>query len=568
MLRLLYLVIIAVCILPTVPGLLGVVLSAFGYIPAVGLTQLSLTGFSGVFHWSGVWHSIGLTLWSAIFSSYLACLITFAILQSCWNTKFWRKVEFALSPLLAMPHVAFAIGFAFLFSPTGMGTRLLFETFGYNATLSSVNEAWLIKDPYALGLTIMLALKEVPFLVLMSIPILQQLKIEQIEKVSHSLGYSSAQLWWKVIFPQWLVKIRFPMLAVMAYSLSVVDVALIIGPTNPPTFAVLVWQWFSDPELLLLPRAAAGAVILFVIASLLIMFARFVEWGVTKGYKSWQYAGRSGTTLPGRGLFWSIALLSALMLPLMLLWTFAQRWRFPDLLPSQFSTRFWVNEWYGIVDALSQSIFIAVISASIALILALLAHEYQLRNRIQVPGYIIAVPILVPQLSILFGIQVAILHFDSNTYLFWVCWAHVFFAFPYVYLSLDGPWRSFDNTLTRVALSLGKSPLHSWFKIKLPILLPAVTFAWAIGISVSLAQYLPTLILGAGRIATVTTEAVALSSGQDRRVIAIYSICQALLPLLFFSSAILLSRLHSKHRRLSIKGLLTNESLSQKPHHP
>ncbi len=415
----------------------------------------------------------------------------------------------------------------------------------------------------------MLAIKEVPFLLLMSIPILQQLKVEKIEKVSHSMGYSSAQAWWKCVFPQWLAKLRFPMLAVLAYSLSVVDVALIIGPTNPPTFAVLVWQWFNDPDLSLLPRAAAGAVVLFAIASLLIGFARLVEWSVTKGFKRWQYSGRSGFRLPGKTLFSMIALLALLMVPLMVVWSFAQRWRFPDLLPSRYSLRFWEYEWQSILGTLEQSMLIAVISASIALVLALIAHEYRLRYRWQVPGYIIAVPMLIPQLSVLFGMQVVTLYLDSSAYLFWVCWAHVFFAFPFVYLSLDGPWRSFDNGLTRVALSLGKSPMQAWLKVKLPILLPAIAFgSWAVGISVSLAQYLPTLVLGAGRISTITTEAVALSSGFDRRVTAIYAIWQALLPLMFFSFAILLSRLHVKYRRLSIKGLLPNESLSRKPRHP
>ncbi len=569
MLRALYLLIIVVCILPTVPGLLGVVASAFGYVPPIGLSEVSLSGFQAVFAWEGVWQSMGLTLYSAVLSSYLACLMTFAILQASWQRKFWRRIELTLSPLLAMPHVAFAIGFAFLFAPTGMAARALYQLFGYDPNAQTVNDlALLIKDPYALGLIIMLALKEVPFLLLMSIPILQQLKVDQIEKVSHSLGYNSAQAWWKAIFPQWLAKLRFPMLAVIAYSLSVVDVALIIGPTNPPTFAVLVWQWFNDPDLSLLPRAAAGAVILFALASLLIAFARLVEWGVTKGYRRWQYAGRSGIALPGRSLFSLIAILAALMIPLMIVWSVAQRWRFPDLLPSQYSARFWQYEWHSILGTLAQSIVIAVICASIALVLALIAHEYRLRYRLQVPGYIIAIPMLIPQLSVLFGMQVATLYINSNAYLFWVCWAHVFFAFPYVYLSLDGPWRSFDNGLTRVALSLGKSPLQVWLKIKLPILLPAVTFAWAVGISVSLAQYLPTLMLGAGRISTITTEAVALSSGFDRRVTAIYAIWQALLPLLFFSFAILLSRLHGRNRRISIKGLLPNESLSRKPHHP
>ncbi|UYI48258.1 thiamine ABC transporter permease [Vibrio natriegens] len=569
MLRALYLVIIAVCILPTIPGLLGVVVSALGYVPPLGLTQFSLNGFAAVFDWQGVWTSIGLTLYSAIFSSYLACILTFAILQSAWNSRFWRKIEVFLSPLLAMPHVAFAIGFAFLFAPTGLGVRVATQFFGFDPDAQTVDDlALLIKDPRALGLIIMLAIKETPFLLLMSIPILQQLNVDKIEKVSHSMGYSTAQTWWKCIFPQWLAKLRFPMLAVIAYSLSVVDIALIIGPTNPPTFAVLVWQWFNDPDLTLWPRAAAGAVTLFAIATGLIGFTRFVEWFITKGFKRWQYSGRVGLKLPGKVLFSLITLLTFVIIPLMVLWSFAQRWRFPDLLPSRYTLRFWQYEWESILATIEQSITIAVISASIALILALIAHEYKLRYRWQVPDYVIAVPMLIPQLSVLFGIQVATLYFNSNAYFFWVCWAHVFFAFPFVYLSLDGPWRSFNNGLTRVALSLGKTPLQTWLKIKLPILLPAIAFAWAVGISVSLAQYLPTLVLGAGRISTITTEAVALSSGFDRRVTAIYAICQALLPLMFFSFAILLSRLNGKYRRLSMKGLLNHESLSQKPRHP
>ncbi|MDE1350582.1 thiamine ABC transporter permease [Vibrio aestuarianus] len=569
MLRALYLVIIFVCIIPTIPGLLGVVASSFGYIPPIGLYHLSLGGFAMVFDWQGVWRSIGLTVYSAIASSYIACLISFAILQASWGSKFWRKVELSLSPLLATPHVAFAIGFAFLFAPTGMGVRALHGLFGFEPNSYNVDDlALFIKDPYAVGLIVMLALKEVPFLLLMSISILSQLKIDHIEKVSASLGYSQAQMWWKCIFPQWLVKLRFPMLAVIAYSLSVVDVALILGPTNPPTFAVLVWQWFSDPDLTLLPRAAAGAMVLFAIASALIAFARGVEWTVTKLWRHWQYSGRYGVMLPGKTFFIGIISLTLLMVPLMIIWSFAQRWRFPDLLPSRYSDRFWQLEWHSILSTVNQSVVIAIIASSIALIFALIAHEYRCKYQWQIPGYIIAIPMLIPQLSVLFGLQVVALYLKSDAYFFWVIWAHVFFAFPFVYLSLDGPWRSFDNGLTKVALSLGKTPLQTWMRIKIPILLPAIVFAWAVGISVSLAQYLPTLMLGAGRISTVTTEAVALSSGFDRRVTAIYAIWQAILPLLFFSLSIFISRLQIKYRRITLKGLLPNESLSRKPHHP
>lgn len=564
MLKFGYFVIFFCCLLPTIIGLIGLMLTALGYIPALDMYKASFAGFKMVFAWQGVEQSLALTFFSALISTYLAALISFAILQACWGRRFWQIIEASLSPLLAMPHVAFAIGFSFLFAPTGIGVRLWDNLFELSSSHASVTLATLIKDPYALGLILLLALKEVPFLLLMSMAILLQLDVAKLQKVSASLGYSRAQTWWKCILPQWLVKLRFPLLTVMAYGVSVVDVALILGPTNPPTFAVLVWQWFNDPDLALFSRAGAGAMVLFALSCVLIVLSRFIEWLICKGFRFWQYSGRTGWALPGKSAFVLLSTLMVLMIPIMLLWSFAQRWQFPDLLPSRYSVRFWQYEWGSVSEVIQQSVLIAIIAASIALLLALIAHEYRIRHRWQIPAILIALPLLIPQLSLLFGMQVASLYINSGAYFFWVCWGHVFFVFPYVYFSLEGPWQSFDNRYTRTALSLGKSPVMVWFKIKMPIMLSAIAFAWAIGISVSLAQYLPTLILGAGRISTMTTEAVALSSGYDRRVMAIYGIWLAFLPLIFFSIAFLIRYFQLKYRKNFCKGWFFNDVLPQK----
>ncbi|MGR5260727.1 ABC transporter permease [Vibrio astriarenae] len=565
MLRLSYFFVVAICMLPTIPGLIGVAVSAMSYIPPLGLDSPSLNGFTQVFEWQGVSKSILLTVSTSLLSTILTCIISFSILLRFWGKPAWQRVEWCLSPLMSMPHVAYAIGFAFLFAPTGLGVRVFFLLFGVDLTgVGEAGFATFVQDPLGLGLTVMLTLKEVPFLLLMSIPVLKQLKIDKAEKVSLSLGYQRHQFWWKCMFAQWLVKMRFPILAVLAYGLSVVDVALILGPTNPPTFAVLVWQWFNDPDLALLPRASAGAVILFLLAGCLIGVIRWIEWLVTKRLREWQTSGRAGLKLPGAALFGVMITISGLMLPLMAIWSVAQRWRFPDFLPSRFSTRFWEYEWAGIVSTVEQSLVLALISASFALLFAIIAHEYRVKYRWQVPGYLIAVPMLVPQLSILFGFQTITLLIDGGHYWFWVCWAHMFFAFPFVYLALDGPWRAYNQGFTRIAQSLGKTPIEVFLCVKLPQLFAAIAFAWAVGISVSLAQYLPTLMLGAGRISTLTTEAVALSSGFDRRVTAIYAIWQALLPLLFFVLAIVLSRLSRWRFNSSIfKGSIINESVSK-----
>ncbi|MFG0607270.1 ABC transporter permease [Vibrio mimicus] len=543
MLRLFYLLFVIVCVVPTLPGLLGVTVAAFGYVPPVGLTQFSWYGFHAVAEWHGVGQAIGLTLFSTLASTYLACFLCFMILQAAWNSRYWTTIERCLSPLLAMPHVAFAIGFAFLFDPTGLGARLLHAFVSQELGYVSDDMSWLVNDAHAFGLIIMLTLKELPFLLLMSIPLLKQIPLEKMHKVGASLGYQPSQFWWKCILPQWLVKLRFALFAVLAYGISVVDVAQILGPTNPPTFAVLVWQWFKEPDLALLPRAAAGAVILFALATCVLVLALLIERGITQGWRQWQFSGRFAITLPGQSLFLVVFAFTLCLLPLLGVWSVAQRWRFPDLLPTQYSLRFWQQEWQALTEALQPTLAIALISATLALLLAILAHEYRLRYRLAVPSYLLVLPMLLPQLSILFGLQVMTLIIDHGSYLFWVCWSHLFFVFPLVYLALDGPWRSFNPNFTRVALSLGKSPWQAWMQVKLPILFPAIAFAWAVGLSASFAQYLPTLILGAGRITTLTTEAVALSSGFDRRVTAIYALWQALLPWLFFSLAMLIGRL-------------------------
>ena len=71
----------------------------------------------------------------------------------------------------------------------------------------------------------------------------------------------------------------------------------------------------------------------------------------------------------------------------------------------------------------------------------------------------------------------------------------------------------------------------------------------AVGFAVSVGQYLPTLLVGAGRFTTVTTEAVALASGGDRRVIGVYALLQAALPFLGFSLALMLPAFAFRHRK-------------------
>lgn len=565
--NLIVLLTVLISFLPLVPGLMGLLLAAFGYIPAIDQYTLSITGFTQLFTWPGLSQSVVLTLFISIASTLIAALFSFAILQSCWHSRWWKQLETLLAPIMALPHVAFAVGFAFLFTPSGFIARILGDQINWQ----------LVHDQYGLGLIAALTLKEIPFLLFMSIPLLKQLNINTTLITARSLGYNNAQAWQKIILPQWLPKIRFSLFAVMAYSISVVDVALIIGPTRPPTLAVLVWQWLNDADLATLPKASAGALLLLLMCLAILLSIRFTEWLITIKCRTWLSSGRYSLPIGGKSIIIITYLITLATLPILLMWSFAQRWRFPDIVPSRWSLRFWQQEWGYLLDIIANSIMIALVSATIALVFAIIIHEHSIKataNKrfLKVPRLLIAIPMLAPQLSLLFGIQVATLYIAHQYYYLWVTWAHIFFVFPYIFLALDGPWRSYDQRLDKVALSLGLSPFKVWWQIKRPLLLPAIWIAWAVGISVSLAQYLPTLMLGAGRISTLTTEAVALSSGQDRRISAIYALLQSLTPFLFYIIAIVASRKSGsleQQRPTSTSRISTpNVSVSQQSNHP
>lgn len=463
-----------------------------------------------------------------------------------------------MAPLLALPHAAFAIGFAFIIGPSGWLLRLISPSpTGFNHPPDWAT----IGDPWALSLTLTMVLKETPFLLLMIFSGLNRLDVRRIIWVGRSLGYHRLRIWTRLIIPQLYPMLRLPVLAVLAYSLSVVDLAYIIGPSVPPTFSVLIDRWFNDPDISTRLLGAAGAVLLLACTLLFIGAALVIEVIVKKISIHRVLDGNRKSAfescLATGGFLGSFLLaVNLVSLAALGLWSITRTWRFPAALPSAYTTANWTRA----ADLLGEPVFVsgvtALISCLIAIILVIGCFENEryldrvkLQSISQRSLWIIYLPLLVPQIGFLYGIQVILimLHLEGR----WIglIWIHLVFVLPYVFLTLANNYRSFDQRYVEVGVTLSSSPLRSFFQIKLIILSKSILFSLAVGFSVSIAQYLPTLYVGAGRFATITTETVSLASGSDRRLLAVYAFCQFLLPLTAYVTAILLPTLIFKNRR-------------------
>ncbi|MDB4837709.1 hypothetical protein OAH87_04495 [Marinomonas sp.] len=156
--------------------------------------------------------------------------------------------------------------------------------------------------------------------------------------------------------------------------------------------------------------------------------------------------------------------------------------------------------------------------------------------------WLIYIPILLPQIGFLFGLHVLLIYLDLNGSFYTIVALHLMYVLPYVYLTLKGPYFSYNENYLREANRLKYYPWRHYISIKLAMLKPALFTAFAMGFSVSVAQYLPTLIAGEGRYSTLTTEAVARAASGDRKQVGSMALLQALFPVVVFWFAPIYSR--------------------------
>ncbi|WP_375262888.1 ABC transporter permease [Palleronia sp.] len=538
---------------PVAAGLLGALLPAFGHLPAAGFHGPSLTAVRQLLAWPGLAEASRLSVTTGIMATAGSLGIVTLIVAGWSGTRAFAWVERALSPLLSVPHAAAAFGLAFLVAPSGWLMRLVAPLAGWERP----PDLFIVGDPWGLTMTAGLIVKEVPFLLLMTLAALPQAQGGASMLVARSLGYGRVTGWMKTVFPSVYAQIRLPVYVVLGYSMSVVDVALILGPTTPATLSVQIVNWMGAPELSARLTAAAGAIWQALLVATVFLLWNAGERIAARQGRRWAEGGRRShgdPLLRAAGLPLAAPSAAAVLLGLALLalWSLAGRWRWPDLAPAGVIMRTWSRHTPGIAEAAGDTFLIAGIAASTALVLTIgcLEAEHRFgRGMTRRATLLLYLPLLVPQTAFLPGLQTFLLLIKADTGRLPVIAAHLVFVVPYVFLSLGDPWRAWDRRNAIIAAGLGASPLRVLLAVRLPMLLGPVLTALAIGVAVSVGLYLPTLLIGGGRVATLTTEAVALSSGGDRRVIGAFALAQTAAALMPFALALGLPALVYSNRR-------------------
>lgn len=513
---------------PLVAGLLAVLYGARGG-----------AAWNALFEHPQIWPALALSLATGTISLVISTLLAFWIVAGVYGSKLWSGSSGLMGGFLSLPHLAFAIGFGFLITPSGLIARVI----GTFAGWVEPPQWTTTQDPLGLSLIAVLVLKEVPFLIWLIGAQLARPDISQMLRghfrISQSLGHGSASIWLRVFIPQVLPRLKWPLIVVWFYGASVVDVALAIGPTQPPPLAVIIWSDLNNADPAINARGTVGA--LFLTVTLACLALAFLVLQKITLPSIWNILTRGPS--PGRtpkmtssALLMFFCVIYAMVFVILCVMSVGTLWPYPNLFPTQLRWSAW--ELFAISPApLLNSLSLACASTLAALALAIFWFE-TIPEKMDAALLACAITALaLPSLLIADGQYLAFLHLDLSGTWFGVFLSHLTPVFAYVFIVLKGPYRAFDPRYRSVSLGLNTDKYRFWSSVKIGMMKPAITAAAAVGIGVSIAQFVPTQLIASGRMTTLPIEAVTLTSGGNRPLMAVFALMLAVVPALAFVAA-------------------------------
>lgn len=523
------------------PLVLALVLLLLAGLPMLAVAGWSLGSLLDAAAWAALWEDpqwlreLGLSLWTGLASTALAWWSAAHLLAHGFVQRSLDRWLRRLPWMLATPHAAFAIGLLFLLSPSGWLLRALSPWL----TGFTLPPPWpTTQDPWGLGLILALVAKEVPFLLWAAATQLQRDDLRRRWRAEHALaqtlGYAPTRAWWRVVWPQLAPRLRWPLLAVLAYGMTVVDMALVIGPASPPTLAVLAWQWLLDADLAVNARGAAAGGVLALAMLVAALVVRLLPLRCrTDGERGAAPASRVNRHTP----VWSM--LTGLylgVLAALAVGSVAGVWAFPALWPEALTSDAWVSVWHSGGTA-GVTLVLALASSLLALLWCVAWLELAPRRWDQALRPLLYLPLVLPGVLWVVGLYRGALWAHAEGQWSGLLLAHAVMVLPYALLTLSPAYLGLDPRLAAVSASLGHGRWHFLVVVKWPLLRRSLAATAAVGFSVSVAQYLPTLYVGAGRFSSLTTEAVTLAAGAQRSLTSAYAALQFLLPVLAFALA-------------------------------
>ena len=151
----------------------------------------------------------------------------------------------------------------------------------------------------------------------------------------------------------------------------------------------------------------------------------------------------------------------------------------------------------------------ALISTTLGVLASLALIRYKVPGQNLISTVLIA-PILVPEVVLAVALLLFLNFLSINKSFVLLLFGHVIFTLPFVILVVQARLIGIRRDIEEAALSLGASPIQTFFQVTLPLLLPAVLAGGLFAFTISFDDITGTLFWKPGGVETVPTQIFAM----------------------------------------------------------
>jgi putative spermidine/putrescine transport system permease protein len=264
-------------------GIISVFIESTGFIPALGLNEISASSYANIFMKKEFFVSLSYSLYIALVSTSISTLLGvlmayhIVISRNAFLIGISKRI---LQVGMILPYLYMVFLTMITMGRSGLISRI-FYYFGWIQSLDDFPE--FLYEPLGLGIIFVYVLKGTPFVALFAINIMDRIS-NTYHEVSKTLGAKEYHILRKVYLPIASNTIVWTSSILFVYDLGAFEVPYLLGTNRFVTLSSQLYSLYINPQIETIPESMAMNISLLAIGSVgvflyAILLKRFLKGG-------------------------------------------------------------------------------------------------------------------------------------------------------------------------------------------------------------------------------------------------------------------------------------------------
>ncbi len=227
---------------------------------------------------------------------------------------------------------------------------------------------------------------------------------------------------------------------------------------------------------------------------------------------------------------------------------FTDAWIYPNILPDSYTLEYFKDTIFdfNLLQVVFSTFIVGILCSILTVFISICTSRalafYNFMFKILINLFVL-LPLIVPSFTIVSISHINMIKLHLNNTVFGVSLIHCVFAIPYGIKVIYDQNLNIGNKYEEQAKNLGASNFKVLYSIYIPLIMPAIVLTFFLSFTISISQYITTLIIGGGNVVTLATILLPYIQHGNYQLASIYSL---IIIVISFLCYVIIDRFQSK----------------------